>query len=247
MSDDVMRLSDLVPEYARHYKVGAQDAAYALYELFDEMDSEQGRAVPADVMWVGRVASSMPADMSSLSDMRVLDFSDIAGHFSDLAGLSCNSESKYVGCTYIVEGNIKHKYIPSSMVYLSKSLLGKLIHADTSEFLSFLFNEGTEGSMLSNEQAEGFRGKELVSVQGLARGLIEMIIEVDSAHRGVSSKINPEAILIAACKLGQKLSDRAWYEALADLARAAEVEDFRSNRKTLERYVGKIGEKLKYR
>ena len=65
-----------------------------------------------------------------------------------------------------------------------------------------------------------------------------MSIEVDRAHRGVSAKIDPEAILIAAHKLGQKSSSTEWYETLAALAKAAEVEDFRSNRRTLEKYVG---------
>jgi len=66
-----------------------------------------------------------------------------------------------------------------------------------------------------------------------------MIIEVDRAHRGVSAKIDPEAILIAAQKLGQESSDTEWYEDLAALARAVEIEDFRRSRKTLNKYAGK--------
>lgn len=164
----------------------------------------------------------------------------LAEYFNDLIGSSGNFESKFVRCLYVGERTDSKDIMPG-MVYVSKSLLGKLIGEAINDSLGFLFNKDseTDSYRLSKEEIKVFQGKELVSVQGLARGLIEMIIEVDRAHRGVSEKIDPVAILIAAQKLGQESSDTEWYEDLAALARAVEIEDFRSNRKTLKRYAGK--------
>lgn len=240
MNDDVMRLSDLVPEYARYYKVSLQDAAYALHEIFAELGAHHHsrqpyKAIPDQVIWVGRVGS--PARSAKVYK---LYFSVLAEYFNGLIGSSDNFESKVVRCLYVGERTDSKDIMPG-MVYVSKSLLGKLIGEAINDSLGFLFNKEPEKDSyrLSKEEIKIFQGKELVSVQGLARGLLEMIIEVDRAHRGVSKKIDPEAILIAAQKLGQESSDTEWYEDLAALARAVEIEDFRSNRKTLKRYVGK--------
>ena len=58
MSDDFMRLCDLVPRYARFHKISPQEAAYALYELIERLYVEYGvnRFLPNsvnDVFWVG--------------------------------------------------------------------------------------------------------------------------------------------------------------------------------------------------
>lgn len=58
MNDDVMRLSDLVPEYVRHYKISPPDAAYALREIFTELNTDHhskkpNEAIPNNVVWVG--------------------------------------------------------------------------------------------------------------------------------------------------------------------------------------------------
>lgn len=240
MNDDVMRLSDLAPEYARYNKVTLQDAAYALHEIFVELDAHHHsrqpyKAIPDQVIWVGRVGS--PARSAKVYK---LYFSVLAEYFNDLIGSSGNVESKLVRCLYAGERTDSKEIMPG-MVYVSKSLLGKLIGEATNESHDFLFNKESEKDKyrFSEAEIEIFQGKELVSIQGLARGLIEMIIEVDRAHRGVSAKIDPEAILIAAQKLGQESSDTEWYEDLAALARAVEIEDFRRSRKTLNKYAGK--------
>lgn len=239
MNDDVMRLSDLVPEYARHHKVNLQDAAFALHELFIALDADHHskqpyKAIPEQVIWVGKVGN--PARSTKTYK---LYFSVLAEYFNDLIDSDCNSKSKFVRCLYTGEHSDSKGIMPS-MVYLSKSLLGKLIYAASNEHPGFLFNEEPEKNSCqpSEEEIKAFQGKELVSIRGLARGLIEMIIEVDRAHRGVSKKMDPESILLAAHELGQELSPSKWYEALAALAKAVEVEDFRSNRKTLKRYIG---------
>ena len=126
------------------------------------------------------------------------------------------------------------------MVYLSRSLLSDLVSSTSIQLPDFLLNEapGVASYKPSEEGAKAFQGKELVSIQGLARGLIEIIIEVDKAHRGLSKKTNPAAILLAASQLDLNKRPSKWRAVLADLAAAAEVEDFRGNRRTLEKYVG---------
>lgn len=239
MNDDVMRLSDLVPEYARYYRVSLQDAAYALHELFIELSSnhqskQPHQAIPDEVIWVGRIGNST----RSLRPYK-LYFSVLTEYFNSLIGSSDESEPKFVRCLYTGEP-YENKDIMPSMVYLSKSLLGELTHETVNESLGFLFNEDPEkySGMSSEKETKAFQGKELVSIQGLARGLIEMIIEVDKAHRGLSKKTNPAAILLAASQLDLNKRPSKWRSALADLAAAAEVEDFRGNRRTLEKYVG---------
>lgn len=96
MNDDVMRLSDLAPEYARYNKVSLQDAAYALHEIFVELDAHHHsrqpyKAIPDQVIWVGRVGS--PARSAKVYK---LYFSVLAEYFNDLIGSSGNVESKLV-------------------------------------------------------------------------------------------------------------------------------------------------------
>ena len=69
MNDDVIRLSDLVPKYARHYKVSPQEAAYALHELIVGLYSEYHvkrveMVVPDHIFWVGRVGGSQRSSKS---------------------------------------------------------------------------------------------------------------------------------------------------------------------------------------
>ena len=239
MNDDVIRLSDLVPEYARHNKVTLQSAAFAMRELFIELESHHHsehpyKAIPDQIIWVGKVGSSARSPKAYK-----LYFSVLSEYFNDLVNPNCNSESIFVRCLYTGEHS-DNKDITPSMVYLSKHLFGQLTYETTNERLEFLSNEDPKKypHKPNKEEIKTFRGKELVSVQGLAQGLIDMIIEVDRAHRGESKKLDPEAILTAAHKLGQKSSSTSWYEALSDLAKASEIEDFRSNRNTLEKYVG---------
>ena len=143
MNDDVMRLSDLVPEYARYNKVTLQDAAYALHELFIALESDHHskqpyKAIPDQIIWVGRVGS--PARSAKAYK---LYFSVLAEYFNDLIDSNCNSESKFVRCLYTGEHS-DNKDIMPSMVYLSKSLLGQLIYDAANESLGFLFNEESE-------------------------------------------------------------------------------------------------------
>ena len=84
MNDDVMRLSDLVPEYARRDKVSLPEAAYALHELFIELNTDHHskrpfKAIPNHVVWVGRVG-----DPTRTAKPYKLYFSALAEYFNDL-------------------------------------------------------------------------------------------------------------------------------------------------------------------
>lgn len=239
MNDDVMRLSDLVPEYARHYKVSPPDAAYALHELFTELNTDHqskqpNKSIPNNIVWVGKVGGSMRSTKAYK-----IYFSGLVEYFNALIEQGCNSEFNLVRCLY-VGTHSDTKDIPPSMVYLSRSLLSDLVSSTSIELPGFLLNEAPEVARYKpgKEETKAFQGKELVSIQGLARGLIEIIIEVDKAHRGLSKKTNPAAILLAASQLDLNKRPSKWRAVLADLAAAAEVEDFRGNRRTLEKYVG---------
>lgn len=239
MNNDSMRLSDLIPAYTRQYKCGNLEATYALQELFTELDHYHKlkypyKAIPDDLCWVGRTEGPTRARKTYK-----IYFFALMEYFSNLMASNPSSEANFVKCLCTSEkGDTEN--IPHGILYLSKSLLGKLIYEVTHESLGFLFDEevGKDSCESSEDGLKVFQGKELVSIQGLARGLIEIIIEVDRAHRGVSAKLDPEAILDFAQKLGLKSSSSEWYETLAALAKAVEVEDFRSNRKTLKRYIG---------
>lgn len=233
-----MRLSDLVPEYARYYKTSLQEAAYALHELIEGLYIEHGETLEKrlslnNIFWVEGAGSSQ-REVRSYS----LYFQFLSKYFYDLCNSSIGIDNNLVRC-YSKDAE-QFKNIPASVIFFSRTALGEWLQGVSAELPSFLFYEKFERNLCkpSEEEIKVFQGKELVSIQGLARGLIEMIIEVDRAHRGVSAKIDPEGILIAAHKLGLESSSTEWYETLVALAKAVEVEDFRSNRKTLRRYVG---------
>ena len=61
MNDDLIRLSDLVPEYARYYKLNLIEAAFGLHELLDETFlvylANNEKPPLEDLFWVGRVNS----------------------------------------------------------------------------------------------------------------------------------------------------------------------------------------------
>lgn len=239
MNDEVMRLSDLVPEYARHYKVSLPDAAYALHELFTELTSDYhskqpNKAIPNNIIWVGKAGSSMRPTKTYK-----IYFSGLVKYFNELIESNCNSEPNFVQCLYVGEHS-DTKDIPPSIIYISRPLLSDLILSTSSEPPGFLLNEAPEiiPYKLGEEEIKAFQGKELVSIRALARGLIEIVVELDRAHRGLSKKTNPAAILRAASQLDLNNKPSKWGAALADLAAAAEVEDFRSNRRTLKKYVG---------
>lgn len=66
MNDDVMRLLDLVKEWAICYEVDEQDVAHDLHELIKELYLEYGvrqgkLALPSHVFWVGRAGGPQPS------------------------------------------------------------------------------------------------------------------------------------------------------------------------------------------
>ncbi|NIM32080.1 MAG: hypothetical protein GTN60_12280 [Pseudomonas stutzeri] len=238
MNDDQMRLSDLLPEYARYNKLTPQEAAHALHELFEELyikhsETLENRLSLNSIFWVEGAKSS-----ERKARPYRLNFQLFSKYFYDIFNSSPKIENGLINC--YSEASEQFKNIPASVIYFSRTNLGEWIQTVSTEPLGFLFNEASEKNSCkpSKEEIKAFQGKELVSIRGLARGLVEIIIEVDRAHRGLSKKLDPDAILLAGSELDLELKASKWHEILATLAEAAEVEDFRSNRRTLEKYVG---------
>lgn len=238
MTNDVMCLSDLVPEYARFYKVNNQKAAHALHELFEELHIKYGETLENrlslnNIFWVGGVK---PSERKTRPYR--LYFQLVSNYLYAAYNSAPRIDNGLINC--YSETDEQFKNIPASSIYFSRNTLADLIQTVSSEPSEFLFSKNFEVSSYepSNEDIKAFKGKELVSIQGLTRGLIEMIIEVDRAHRGLSNKTNPRAILLAASQLDLCDKPSKWRAALTDLAAAVEVEDFRDNRRTLVKYVG---------
>lgn len=237
MNDDVMRLSDLLPAYARYHAVSLPEAAFGLYELIDEAFlSYLGRfeeLLPEQLFWVGRVDSAEPSPKGY-----VLDHEGLLKYFKGLCEPSAGVENQFINC--FCHAEYSNTTVPASVVYLYRNAFSEWIKAASAKPPEFLSNEALENNPCSpsEEEIKAFQGKELVSIRALARGLIEIVVELDRAHRGLSKKTNPAAILRAASQLDLNNKPSKWYAALADLAAAAEVEDFRGNRRTLEKYVG---------
>lgn len=237
MNDDVMRLSDLLSAYARYHAVTLPEAAFGLYELMDEAFlSYLGRfeeLLPEQLFWVGRVGSSEPSPKGY-----VLDHQGLLKYFKGLCEPSTGADNQFISC--FCHSDYSNTTVPASVVYFSRKAFIDWIQAASTKIPEFLSSKNLENNpgKPNEENIKAFQGKELVSIRGLARGLIEIIVELDRAHRGLSKKTNPEAILRAASQLDLNKKSSKWRAALADLANAAEVEDFRGNRRTLEKYVG---------
>jgi hypothetical protein len=121
MSADMIRLSDIVPEYTRYYEVSPQEAAHDLYEmieiLFREYAGRQGRLLPEHVFWVGGARTSQPS-----SKGYELDFGGLRKYFKALA-VSNGAESSLLDC--FCRADSDYTSIPARVVYSSRDGLKK--------------------------------------------------------------------------------------------------------------------------
>lgn len=237
MNEDLIRLSEFVPAHARSNGVSTQAAAYDLKEMIDALSEAYyvslGASLPERVCWVGGVTTSRRSSKSYM-----IDFESLASYFETWV-LSPEDGEPSFQCFCKLER--EYRVMPASSVYFSKNELAGWIQAASAEIPAFLANQVLASSPgPSREEIKAFQGKELVSIRGLARGLIDLIVAVDRAHRGLPDKTKAAAILRAASQLDMNERASKWRAALVDLADAAEVEDFRRSRQTLDRYIGKI-------
>lgn len=234
MNDGLIRLSQFVPEHSSYHGFDSQTAAYDLQELLEALRTNyfvsSGGSLPEHVCWVGGATSSRRS-----SKHHMIDFESLSHYFETWARSSTAGESS-LRCFCKTEN--EYRVIPAGTIYFSRNAMAEWILAASAECPGFLISEESEQSLRTADEIEAFKGKELVSIRGLARGLIDIIVAVDRAHRGLPDKAKAAAILRAASQLNPNEKTSKWHAALTELADTAEIEDFRGNRKTLQKYLG---------
>lgn len=170
MSEDLIRLSELVPEHARYHGMELQSAAHDLREIIellaDYYFQSGGGELPERVCWVGRASSS-----SRSAKRYMIDFESLLSYFgrwdSTGAPFECYSKTEQ-----------KYSEIPAGCVYFSKALMADW--AAGAGLDSFRYMVEVEDENL--DVSEGVRGKELRKIESLTQGLARLIVEVDRAH-----------------------------------------------------------------
>jgi len=235
MNDGLIRLSQLVPEHASYHGFDSQTAAHDLQELLEALRTNyfvsSGGSVPEHICWVGGATSSRRS-----SKHYMIDFESLSNYFETWAHPSPAGEPSFQ-CFCKTEN--EYRAIPAGSIYFSRNAMAEWILAAAVECPGFLISEESEQNTRTAAEIEDFKGKELASIRGLTRGLIEIIVELDRAHRGLSKKTDPAAILRAASELNLNKKTSTWRTALLDLAKAVELEEFRRSRQTLDKYIGR--------
>lgn len=240
MNDDVMRLSDLATNYARHYKVSLPDAAYALHELFIELDTDHHskqpfKEIPNHVVWVGKAGSH-----TRTNKPYKLYFSALADYFNELINSNPNSESKFVRCLYSGE-RTDTKDIPASTIYLSPLVLSEWILEAGVEPLEFILANNAGSKPEKDKSSIGFKEQELGTISKIINGLVDLIKEVDKAHRepptDYDSKKRADKIKAHASRLNNPSRKKFdVHSALISFADDAGI-DMPADHKTLRRYM----------
>ncbi|WP_454867519.1 hypothetical protein [Pseudomonas farris] len=239
MNDDLMRLSDLVPTYARCYKVSSQEAAYALHELIEELYVEHGvnRQHPNSVnniFWVGKAG-----DAKRTSRAYVLYFQLLSKYFYDLFDSPLESDKNLVNC--YCEDDQQSKNIPASVIYFSKAALSEWVIDAGVEVPIFLSIGIADRQAEGDDERREFQTKELNSISLILNGLISLIKEVDKAH--VEQPLDDAAARRASTIRHRALklrSSRKSFDlglAVLSLADAAGVE-MPKTQKTFRKYMG---------
>ncbi len=238
MSDDVMRLSDLVPVYARYYKVDSQVAAHALHEFIEELYAEHGEArgnnlFLNNVFWVGRADSPQRSARSYN-----LHFQLLSKYFYDFYNTPRSADNGLV--SFYSRDDEQFKNIPASAVYFSKAALEEWAIDAGIETPGFLSRDNSRRRAGDGERKE-LQTKELNSISLIINGLISLIKEVDKAHTEQplddAAKRRADTIRRRALKLRSSRKSFDVGLAILSLADAAEV-DMPKTQKTLRKYMG---------
>ncbi|EPN9799997.1 hypothetical protein ACT5AY_001464 [Pseudomonas aeruginosa] len=235
MSDDLIRLSEFVPEHARYHGLDIPTAAHDLTELIDALTHKHlgttGKDIPPYVCWVGGVANPHQSTKRCKPD-----YKNLIDYFKSWSVAPTGNSQDFLDCYSETERD--YIRIPAAIVYFSRTSLLQWIQAAKLDCPGFLKGKSTEESAINTEEGCTFKGKELVTVQGLTRGLIEIIVAVDRAHRGLTDEASAAAIIRAVSQLELAGKASKWHAALTELAELAGIDDFRSNRRTLRKYIG---------
>lgn len=237
MNADLIRLSDLVPEYARYYEVSFQEAAYDLHELIEDLFREyavrRGKFMPEHIFWVGGAKSSKRSTKGY-----ELDFGGLRKYFKALVE-SPEAGNPLLNCFCRAESDYTN--IPAGVIYLSRAALVEWILAAGIEPPDFILGGDTGKCIKGNDETDGFRAKELVFISSVISGLIDLIKEVHKAHTEPTlddkARKRAEAIIRGASRLNSTRKNFDLPSAIKSLAEDAGVDMPRSP-KTLKKYMG---------
>ncbi|AZD52729.1 hypothetical protein C4K19_0923 [Pseudomonas chlororaphis subsp. aurantiaca] len=239
MSDDAVRLSELVPEYSRYYNVTPKEAAHALHELIDDLYSEHGekrgnRLSINEVFWVGKPDSSKRAARNYNFHFQLLS-QYFQGFFASASEVSPGCVSCYS------EFDERFKDVPASLVWLSRCKFSEWVldaGIDPPESIS---KAGVARKVLEDSSDSTLKTLELESIRKIMVGLVRLIKEVDKAHCeqpvDYDDKRRSDRIKLRASRLNnppRKNTDL--YRELIEFAEDAGFELVK-DRQTLRRYM----------
>lgn len=180
MNDDLMRLSDLVPEYASYYKVRSVEAAHGLHELIEDLMMEYcevrgERLLPTGIFWVGRGESSQRS-----VKFYVLSYETLSVYFKNLYDPPAGIDSSLINC--YCAADVEYRNIPAGVVYLSKAAFNKWVLSAGFKPPGFMLHSNTDNGSKENEGGKGLTTKELNTIGRIINGLIGVIKEVGKAY-----------------------------------------------------------------
>lgn len=184
MNDDVMRLPDLVKEWAICYEVDEQDVAHDLHELIKELYLEYGvrqgkLALPSHVFWVGRAGGPQPSVRTyKLFFEGMIECLEL---FSD----PLSSAEKYAIPAYC-ESDSSAKDIPVNLIYLSRFALAEWALSAGVEPPAYILEGGAARRVRKSERDLSLKENELATISRITNGLFDLVKAVDEFHSEVS-------------------------------------------------------------
>lgn len=240
MNDDVMRLSDLVPEYSRYYKVSSKEAAHDLHEVIRELHIEhselqKNKLSPNDIFWVGKAGS--PQRSTRIYN---LSFEGLSKYFDLIRNPLPGLDNSLVECFCASDADFKK--IPASAVYVSKQSLSERMLNVGFGRSDFLLNSSSTSQPETIHSEEPFKTIELNYISLIINSLIELIKEVDKAHTEKplkqEARERAEKIKLRASQLHSHRKKFDPSPSIQNLADAAGVKIPRSVQ-TIRKYIGK--------
>lgn len=236
MNDDLIRLSDFVPEYARYHEVSFLDAAYDLHELIENLFREyalvRGKPLSEKIWCVGGAKSSQRSNNGY-----ELDFDVLRKYFKALVE-SPEASSQFISCFSRKESD--YTKIPAGVVWFNRSALVEWIESVGIEPPAFLLSSKAQECSEGVEEDSVFQEKELVSIRKIVSGLIDLIREVHNAHSESSlddiARKRAESIIRVASRLNSTRTNFDRYPVIVSLAETAGV-DMRKSPKTIKWYA----------
>ena len=244
MNDDVMRLSDFVPEYARYYKVSAKEAAHDLHEVIRELHMEyseiqKNKLSPNDIFWVGK--TGLPLRSTRIYN---LSFEGLSKYFESIRNPIPGLDNSLVECFCASDADFKK--IPASTIYASKQTLSERMLSVGFKRSDFLLDSSSTSQPETGHREEPLKTIELNYISLIINGLIELIKEVDKAHTDKPLKPEDrkraEDIKLRASQLHSQRKNADPSPSIKNLADAAGVRVPRSVQ-TIRKYIGKSSSK----